>query len=631
MTQAVPTPSSPAPTPQELARLTSLFGEKRYTEAIAAAESMTARFPQSGFGWKALGVALRLSGHSGGDALAAMQRAAELLPDDAEAHSNLGLNLQEAGRLGEAETHCLRALQLSPDYAEAHFNLALTLEAQGRTAEAMDCYRHAIAARPGYAEAHYNLGVLLQQSNQPNEAEASYRRALQFRPGLARAHNNLANTLITLGRMEEVVPEFRQALELDPSFTQAHSNLIFALDLVDGLTVKEHQAERRRWQEQHGRRLAGAIQPHANSPDPERRLRIGYVSADFYRHSTYFAYSPMILQHDRQAFEVVCYSGGKLEDEFTAGLKQAASQWRSTLGMSDDALAEQIRSDRIDILVDLSGHSAGNRLPVFARKPAPIQLTAWGHATGTGLATMDYFLADTALVPPEERALYAEKVVDLACWGPYAPPEYAPQVSPLPALGGKPFTFGCINRIEKISDHIIGLWGRILAKLPAARLLIKGRGLEHAQNRQQLLGRLATAGITAARVTLLGTSAHEEHLKIFHAVDLVLDPFPHSGGISSADALWMGVPVVTLRGSTVASRITSSYLTTLGMTEWIAGSDEEYVRIALKAARATRALARLRAQLRPTMAASPLGDTLRYTRQTEQTYRSLWKRWCAST
>ena len=296
---------------------------------------------------------------------------------------------------------------------------------------------------------------------------------MELKPDYHEAHNNLGNALRYLGRFAEAEASYRRALELKRDFHMAHNNLIFTLDLLEGCTVREQQEERRRWYEQHGRKHAASIRPHNNQPDPERCLRIGFVSADFRRHSAYYAFSPIILRHERNAFEVVCYSGVKLEDDATARLRQAAHQWRSTLGVSDEALAEQIRRDRIDILVDLSGHSAGNRLPVFARKPAPVQVTGWGFAGGTGLATMDYYASDAVVVPPQERGLYAEEVIYLPCGACYEAPEYAPAVSALPALEDQAFTFGCINRIEKISDRVMALWGRILAQLPEARLLIR--------------------------------------------------------------------------------------------------------------------------------------------------------------
>lgn len=524
-----------------------------------------------------------------------LQKTVALLPLDWEAHNNLGYTLQALGQSSVAEACCRRALELKPDYPEAHNNLGNALKDLGRL----------------------------------EEAERSYRRALELKRDYAVVHSNLGNLLKDLGRLEEAERSYRRALELKPDYAVAHSNLIFTLDLMEHCDTRMQQEERRRWYLQHGRRYAQAIRPHENVPGPERKLRIGYVSADFCRRSPYYAFGSIICGHDHSAFEVVCYSEGLREDEATARLRRAAQVWRSSVGVSDEALAEQIRRDRIDILVDLSAHMAGSRLLVFARKPAPVQVTAWGYANGTGLQTMDYFFADSVAVPSEERIHYAEEVTDLPCIICYEPPEYLPAVSPLPALSGKPFTFGCINRPEKITGSVIALWCRILAALPEARLVIKGWGLYDQGLRGNLLQRFKNADIDAERVRLLGHSPHAEHLKIYHEVDLVLDSYPHGGGISTLEALWMGVPVVTLKGSTVTSRVSASILTALKLQDWIAGSDEEYGRIALEAARDLPRLGGVRQGLRARAGASVVGDVPRYTRAVEATYRTVWRRWCA--
>ena len=376
-------------------------------------------------------------------------------------------------------------------------------------------------------------------------------------------------------------------------------------------------------------RYAGAIAPHLNVPDPERRLRIGYVSADFRRHSAYSVFGPVLEHHDHENFEVVCYSGVKREDDITRRVREAADRWHPVLRLSDAALAEQIRAERIDILVDLSGHTEGNRLLVFARKPAPVQVTAWGHATGTGVDAIDYFFADPVLVPLTERALFAEEVFDLPCFLCYAPPQYLPEINALPALAGAPFTFGCINRVEKISAPVMALWARILEAVPHSRLLLKPVDLDDPEVRQRLLERLQAAGVGPERVRLMGFTAHGEHLKIYHEVDLGLDAFPQNGGVSTAEALWMGVPVVALNGETLNGRNSASILSTLDMPEWIARSEEEYVRIALAAARDPGGLAQTRSTLRARVAGSVFGDASRYTRAVERAYRSIWRRWCA--
>jgi predicted O-linked N-acetylglucosamine transferase (SPINDLY family) len=329
---------------------------------------------------------------------------------------------------------------------------------------------------------------------------------------------------------------------------------------------------------------------------------------------------------DRKAFDVVCYSGVKLEDDATARLRQTVSEWNIVTGYADDVLAEKIRQDRIDILVDLSGHSAGNRLPVFARKPAPVQIAAWG-ATSTGLEAMDYYFADAVSVPREERHLYAEEVVDLPCILCYQPPDYLPEVNALPALT-KPFTFGCVNRVEKITDQVIALWGRIFAAQPKAQLLLKDRTCDSASVRSELLQRLAAVGIAPGQVRILGHTPHLDHLKALQDVDVGLDPFPQGGGVSTAEALWLGVPVVSLLGATVPSRATPSILIGAGLPGWVAHSEEEYLSIAVNAARDPKSLARLRKGLRARMAKSPLSDVRAYTRATEAAFRKVWRRWC---
>jgi predicted O-linked N-acetylglucosamine transferase (SPINDLY family) len=552
-----------------------------------------------------------------------------LKPAAAIAHASLGEVLQDLGRLEEAERSYRRALALQPGLVDAHNNLGTALQDLGRSREAEACYRQAIALKPDHAGAHNNLGTALKDLGRFEEAERCYRHALALRPGFVDALINLGSALQSVGRLEEAEEAFREVLVFDPESAVAHSSAIFIMDLIERYDIREQQAERRRWYLQHGKKYETAIRRHENAPDLGRKLRVGYVSADFRKHSAYYAFGGVIRRHDRSAFEVFCYSGVPREDEVTRRLRQMVDEWRDVLSLKDDALADQIRRDRIDILVDLSGHSAGSRLPVFARKPAPVQVTAWGHATGTGLPTMDYFLADSITVPAEQRPHYAEEVIDLPCILCYEPPEYMPELGPLPSLDGKPFTFGCLNRLEKVSDKVMAVWGRILKALPDALLLLKDPALEDATTRERVLRRLAGVGVDSERVRLLGRSPHAEHLKICHQVDVALDPFPQGGGISTAEALYMGVPVVTLPGSTVASRVSASILTAVQMEAWIAHSTEEYVQIAVRMSREVPRLAQLRQGLRERLTKSAFGDVPGYTVAVEQAYRSMWRRWCA--
>jgi protein O-GlcNAc transferase len=610
------------------ANLGRLFGELgRLEEAAAAWLRVVAIHPHFAEAHRSLGNILRGLGRLR-EAEGSYRKAVEIEPGDTPTYVELGNTLRELGRPQDAEAIYRKALELAPHFAEAHNNLGSALYDAGRVDEAEASYRRALQVRPDFAVAHCNLAVLLQGAGRLEEAEASCRRALEIEPELSYAHNALGNILKELALLEQAEASYRRALALKPDYTEAHGNVIFVMDLRERCTIAQQQAERRKWYDAHARRFADSIRPHDNLPEPRRRIRVGYVSADFSRRSPYYAFGPVIALHDRAALDVVCYSGVKHEDEATQRLQRAASAWCSTLGMSDEALAQRIRDDRIDILVDLTGHMSGCRLMAFARKPAPVQVTAWGYANGTGLETMDYLFADPVVLPREDRKHFAEEVVDLPCLLCYEAPRDLPPVASLPALSGEPFTFGCINRIEKVSNGALALWGRILSALPRTRLLMKGWPLHNARARAQLLERLAGHGVSGERVTLLGPSSHAEHLNVYHKVDLVLDPFPHGGGISTAEALAMGAPVVTLYGGTIPGRVSASILRAIDLNEWVARSGDDYVRIALDAARDLPRLARVRAELRARMAHSIIGNVQRYTSAVEAAYRLIWRRWC---
>jgi len=410
----------------------------------------------------------------------------------------------------------------------------------------------------------------------------------------------------------------------------AHTNLIFALNFDLAVGAEEQCQERVRWYEQHGRPFAAAISHHENSPDPERRLRIGYVSGHFRRYPPTYAFGPVLLNHDAERFEVTCYSDTVRADDLTQAFRARVERWRDTFGWSDERLAESIRADGIDILVDLVGHMLGNRLLVFARKPAPIQITGWGEPTGTGLPTMDYLLADPALVPLENRALLAEEVVDLPGFLGYWTPESLPEPGPLPALASGQVTFGSFNRMAKISDTVLRCWAAILRALPSARLVLKTPGFDESSQQARVRAVLSAEGIAPERLMLLGMSDRMAHFAAYQLVDIALDPFPHGGGMTTLDALWMGVPVVTTPGSTISSRLAAASLTALGLTDFIAPERAAYVALAVVKAGNLGALARLRQELRGRLARSAIGDPVRYVGAVESAYRTMWRRWCAA-
>ena len=561
------------------------------------------------------------------EAIAYFGKALLLKADYADAHYNLGSLLKEQGKLDDAVSCFRRALLIRPDLAEAHNNLGAVLKDQGLLDEAIACCRQALLLKPDLVEAHSNLGAALKDQGRLEEAIACFHHALLIKPEFARAYNNLGTTYQPQGRLDEAAASFRKALALKPDYADAHSNLIFTLDLMMEVDSATLQAERRRWNEAHAAALSGSS-AFPNNPEPERRLRIGYVSADFRKHSAAVGFGAMLVKFDPSGFEVFAYSNSAKEDAHTRLFQQSVSYWRKILGLSDDAAADLIRQDGIDILVDLSGHTAGNRLLVFARKPAPIQITAWGYSGGTGMKAMDVYFADPVLLPQEEKQFYAEEVRYLPSAFCAYFQEPFPEVNALPALSAKGVTFGSFNRLVKASAETFKVWAQVLLAIPDSTMVLKTAELDDAGTRDRVIGRFIQAGVDPGRITLLGRTSWHDHMVAFNRIDIALDPFPQGGGVTTLEGLMMGIPVVALRGTTFAGRGSASILTVLGLTDWIAQTQERYVAIAAQKAGGLAALAGLRQQLRPRFTASLLGDTEAYVRVAEQEYRTLWRAWC---
>jgi len=487
------------------------------------------------------------------EAEASYRRASEIDPDSAMAHSNLGNFLQEQDRLFEAEASCRRTLQIRPDFAEAHNNLGNTLRGQGRLVEAEASYRQALEIKPGFVEAYSNLGVALNDLGRLGEAEASYRRALQIQADYAEAHYNLGNTLRGQGRLGEAVAALRRAVSIKPNFVIAHSNLLFCLSHDPGASPEEVFAEHRAFGDRFEAPFRGRWPQHRNLPDPGRRLRVGFVSADLRTHAVSSFVEPLWAVLDPKQVEIWVYSNHRLEDEVTLRLKGLAHQWRKVANLSDGELADQVGKDEIDILFDLSGHTAGNRLLAFARKPAPIQVSWIGNPNTTGLQAMDYYLADRFSAPPGLLdALFTEQIVRLPSGALFQPLDLAPAVNGLPALESGVVTFGSFNRNDKLVEGVVALWARVLNAVPGSRMLLGG--LPDASQKENLARQFARHGVDRGRLIFHLRVGMSEYLALHHQVDLILDAFPFGGGTTSCHAAWMGVPVLTLVGKTLSSR-----------------------------------------------------------------------------
>lgn len=545
------------------------------------------------------------------------------------AHNNLGLALYSMGDPEAAATHYRKALALKPDLANAWNNLGLAYINLARLAEAYSALQRALSLKPDYAEAHNNLGIACFELGQAEEAVARYRQAISIKPDYHEAFNNLGNVLLNcLSRPGEALNCYRQALTLRPDYALACDNMLLASNYLADWTAEAVHALHRSHGEQFEAAHRNSWSQHDNDRDGERRLKVGYVSADFRLHPVAFFMEPILAHHDKRQVEVHCYYNQSVHDDVTERLTHHADYWTACGGMTDAELAERMRADRIDILVDLAGRTAGNRLGVFARKPAPVQVTYLGYVATTGLSAVDYRLSHIDADPPVNDACNSERLYrmprSLWCW---RPPEGMPDVrSETPAQANGYITFGSLNNIAKISDDAVAVWSRLLRAVPSARLLLAGvpEGLPQKVTRE----RFGAHGIEAERLVLHHKLLGHEFRTLMHRIDIALDPFPHNGNTTTCETLWMGVPVVTLTGRGFVSRFGYHLLKTVGLLELAARNEDEYVGIALGLARDLPRLSALRASMRDRIKASPLRDEAGMARDLEAAMRSMWRTWC---
>lgn len=543
-----------------------------------------------------------------------------------------------AGEHAAAVERYRESLQLQPQDARIWCNFGASLGAAGLAAEAESAYRRALELDPALAQAWYNLGRLLQQRGRAAESERCYRAAAALVDARANLplwlllYNNWGLLLYEQARPQEAVALYRKALAEYADAADLSSNLLLTMQYSGTCTQAESFAAHVAYAQRFEAPLRQSWLPHPNARDPGKRLRIGYVSPDFRAHAVAFFIEPVLAHHDPERVEVFCYSNHPASDAMTVRLKSLVRQWRDISAIGDDDAAERIREDRIDILVDLAGHSAGGRLRVFARKPAPVQVTWLGYPCTTGLGAVDYRISDAHADPVgASESFYSETLYRLPdTFDCYAPPRDAPEVGALPAMGQGGITFGSFNNLAKLSAATRALWARVLLAVPASRLLLKAAALSDAALRQRLSDAFAELGVGAERLILAPADAsYFAHLNHYNQVDIGLDPFPYNGVTTSFEAMWMGVPVVSLAGDSSISRMGVSMLANLGMTQLLARTPEDYVAIAARLAADLGRLAALRAGLRERMAHSPLTDAKRFTLNLEQAYREMWANWCA--
>jgi len=634
---------NPAAAYEHLQRALSIREDVRYLQAMALAMQNLRRFDEAETVWRRiialqpglasaycdLGLVLMRKPGARPEAAAMLRRAIELKPDFPEALCNLGGMLCDDGHTGEAEQILRRAVELRPDMAAGYCNLGLLLLRTGRYPESITTLRRALELDPDSPETLVNLGGVLREDWQLGEAEKVLRQVIALRPDMSNAHANLGNVFKSSSRLDEAIACYRRAVELAPSNFLAHSNLVFTMMFAydDSEAIRHECAQ---FSVQHETPLlARPVPPYANDHSRTRRLRIGYVSPDFRYHCQSFFMIPLLSNHDHQNFEIFCYASVLKPDEMTTHLASFVDVWRDVHEFNDDMLAQQIRDDQIDVLVDLTMHMANGRPLLFARRPAPVQVAWLAYPGTTGSRAIGYRLTDPWLDPPavphaDER--YSERSIRLpdAFWC-YSPLTHNLEVNALPALTNGYITFGCMNNPCKVTDQTLQLWARVLRALPTSRLILMAAPGEP---RAMLQQRFAAHGIDPARVNFVPFQLHHDYLRTYLQMDMALDTVPYNGHTTSLDSFWMGVPVVTRMGWSAVSRGGLSLLANLHMLELAADNDDDYVKIAVQLANDLPRLSAMRAALRERMEHSPLMDGPRFARNIEHAYRWMWDDWC---
>ena len=571
-----------------------------------------------------------------------------------------GLALQQAGRLAEAAAVYRQILAVEPRHADAlhllglvayhqgdytastelimaalshreseiyYGNLGNALTARGMHAAAIESFRHAIALRPDYVPAHNNLGNLLRDQGKLAESAQCFETLIGLKPDYAEAHNNLANVLVDMGELEAAIEHYRIAIRLQPELLEARSNLLFILSYRERFDAAEYMREAREF----GRVAAERAQPWHDwplslSPGRSGPLRVGFISGDLKVHPTGHFLESLLAHIDPRRIELIAYPTRRFEDALSARIKPCFAQWTPIAGMTDEAAAERIRNDRIDILVDMSGHMNFNRLSLFAWRPAPCQVSWLGYFASTGVAAVDYLLGDPHVLPAGAEDQYVERLWRLPdsylC---FTPPAEDVEVGALPMLTRRHVTFGCFNHLMKMNDGVVDVWARILHAVPGSRLFLKAKQLDVRETREATFARFAARGIDARRLILEGRSPRAEYFAAYRNVDIALSPFPYPGGTTSVEGLWMGVPVLCRRGDRFLSSICASMLHSAGLENWIAEDDDDYVEKAVAFANEPLRLAMLRDGLRDALIASPLVDASRFARHLEAALEGMWR------
>ena len=597
--------------------------EHREVEALEIFENVVRLDPENSNAWGNFGFALQQFG-IGEKAKLAYEKSLSLNPKSAEICFNLGAILRNNGNLEAAKKYFDRAISINPFFLGAHCNLGNTLKEMGRFSEAESSYLEAIKLNPEFAEAHNNLGNNLKELMRYSSAEASIRNAIAIRPSFAEAHNNLGVILQELGRSEDALASYRKATALKPYYFEAYSNLLFTINYIQSRSIDEALQEAK----QFGLIVSNRSIPKFtawNFNSKASKIRVGFISGDLKNHPVGYFTEGLIKNFNKDLFEIISFPTIIKSDDLTIRIKPYFKEWIPIYGKTDLEAATIIYSQNIQILIDLSGHSAKNRLPVFSYKPAPVQITWLGYFATTGLPEMDYILGDPYVTPQSEVSHFSEKIRQLPetylC---FSPPNEQVFISPLPALENGFITFGCFNNLSKMGNVVVKNWASILKAVPNSKLFLKTKQLGDAKVVAEVFSRFAVYDITPDRLVIEGYSPRGDLLVAYNRVDIALDPFPYPGGTTSVEALWMGVPVLTLKGDRFLSHVGESIASNVGNTDWIAINQNDYVAKAVEFSNNLQYLSTMRNRLRHTVLQSPLFDSQHFANNFSKVLQEIW-------
>ena len=560
-------------------------------------------------------------------AIQLLNQAILIQPNHPQSHSNLGAAYKELGKTEKAMSYYQKAISIKPDYADAHNNLGISFNELNEIQKAITCYQKAINIQPDYADAYYNLGNALHKLNKHQEAIISYEKVIQINPNYAAAYYNLGNVLSILGEFQKAISCYQKAIDSKKNYALAYNNMLFTLLYLEGADHKFCLSRAKGFRSSLKPINDDLLIKYQFNTKP-KKLRIGFVSGDLREHPVGFFLLGTLNYLKNENLELIAYSNSQIKDSINIKLKSYFTNWREIESQSNMDVINTIRKDGIHILIDLSGHSDKNRLPIFINRPAPIQASWISYPGTTGIPEIDYMIGDRFVIPENESGHFTEKIFRLPnMWVCFTPPDFNIDISEPPVIKNGYVTFGSFNHLSKINKKVIFLWAKVLKSIPKSKLFLKTKQLNDSYLKEKIISEFKGNGIDLNSIILEGSSPRNKLLNSYNKIDIALDPFPYSGGVTSLEAIWMGVPVLTKKGSRFVSHTTESINHNLGMPDWVADNENEYVKKAIKFSSNLQFLIEINKNLRQKAIKSPLFNSPLFAKQLNNAFWEMWNKY----